>query len=149
MAQCLPSSSHTFSQAIRKQEIWVVHPHTPRLSSTNVKACTKFLSYLEWLMQTHRMADQLSMCEKQITSYLVPPDVKHHMQCLNSRTVETQQGAERQCCQMYIPALSFREPIWVVHFQRQAYQALARSASLQSQQSNAVKQALKAGTPRP
>jgi hypothetical protein len=102
--------------AIGKQEFQVVHLHARRLRSTNVKACTKYLSYLEQQMQTHRMADQLSTCEKQITSYPAPPDVQHHMQRLNSQTLEMQWGAEHQCRQLYVPAIPFSKPTRVVHF---------------------------------
>jgi hypothetical protein len=60
-----------------------------------------------------------------------------------------QRGSKHRCRQVFASTLPFSEPIWVIHFQRRAYQALARGANLLLQCSNVVKQALKAGIPTP
>jgi hypothetical protein len=45
------------TSAIGKQEFQVVQPHTRQLSSTNVRALTKYLAFLERQMQMHWMAE--------------------------------------------------------------------------------------------
>jgi hypothetical protein len=99
-------------------------------------------------MQTQLMAERLHACSEQITSYPVSPAVQHQLQILNKQTVEMQRGGKRQCRQVFTAALPFSEPIWVIHFQRRAYQALA-GANLPLQLSNVVKQALKARILKP
>jgi hypothetical protein len=47
----------TTGSAIGKQEFHVVHPHACRLSSRNVQARPKYLSYLETQMLSHRMPE--------------------------------------------------------------------------------------------
>jgi hypothetical protein len=79
----------------------------------------------------------------------VSPAVQHQMQILDKQTVEMRMGGKCLCRQVFATALPFIEPIWVIHFQRRAYQALARGANLPLQCSNMVKQALKAGIPTP
>jgi hypothetical protein len=71
------------------------------------------------------------------------------MQILHKQTVEMQWSIKHQCCQVFAAALPFSEPIWVIHFQRSAYQELARGANLPLQCSEVVKHALKAGIPTP
>ncbi len=137
------------ASAIGKQEFRVVQPHARQLSSTNVRAQTKYLAFLERQMQTHQMAERLHACAEQITLYPVSPAVQHQMQILDKQTVEMQRGGERQCRQVFATMLPFSKPIWVIHFQRRAYQALARGANLLLQCSNVVKQGLKAGIPTP
>ncbi len=137
------------ASAIGKQEFQVVQPQARQFSSTNVRAWTKYLLFLERQMQMHRMAEPLHACADQITSYPVSPVVQHQMQILDKQTMEMKRGSKRQCCQVFAAALPFSEPIWVIHFQRRAYQALARGANLLLQCSNMVKQVLKAGIPTP
>jgi hypothetical protein len=97
----------------------------------------------------HRMAERLHACTEQITLYPVSPAVQHQMKILDKQTVEMQRGGKCQCRQVFAATLSFSKPIWVIHFQRRAYQALARGANLPLQCSNVVKQALKVGIPKP
>jgi hypothetical protein len=96
-------------------------------------------------MQMHRMPKCLHICSAQITSYPVSLAVQHQMQLLDNQTMEMQRGGERQCCQLFTATLPFSEPVRVLHFQMQVYQALARGTSLPIQRGNVVKQALKAG----
>jgi hypothetical protein len=135
--------------AIGKYEFRMVQPHARQLSSTNIQARTKYLAFLERQMQTHWIAEGLHACVEQITLYPVPPVVQHQMQIFDKQTVEMQRGGKRQCRQVFAAALPFSEPIWVIHFQRRAYQALSRRDNLQLQRSKVVKQALKAGIPTP
>ncbi len=100
-------------------------------------------------MQMHWMTEHLHACAEQITLYSVSPAVQRQMQILDKQTMEMQRGGERQCRQVFAAALPFSEPIRIIHFQRRAYQALARGANLPLQNSNMVKQALKAGIPTP
>jgi hypothetical protein len=76
--------------AIGKQEFHVVHPHAGQLNSNNTKARTKYLTFLERQMQTHRMPEHLHACAVQITSYPVSLAVQHQMQLLDNQTVEMQ-----------------------------------------------------------
>jgi hypothetical protein len=85
------------NSAIGKQEFHVVHPHAPRLSSNNKKACKKYLTYLDCQMGMHWMIDRLRVHEEQINSYQAPPDIRLQMQCLNSQMVEMQRGSKQQC----------------------------------------------------
>jgi hypothetical protein len=137
------------ASAIGKQDFQVVQPHARQLSSTNVRAWTKYLPFLERQMQTHQMVERLHACTEQITLHTVSTAVQHQMQILDKQTVEMQRGGRHQCHQVFAAALPFIEPIWVIHFQRRACQALARGANLPLQCSNVVKQALKAGIPKP
>jgi hypothetical protein len=76
-------------------------------------------------MQTHWMSESLHTCAAQITSYPVSLAVQHQMQLLGNQTVEMQQGGERQCRKLFTAVLPFSKPVQVLHFWRQAYQALA------------------------
>jgi hypothetical protein len=102
--------------AIGKQEFRVVQPHVRQLSSTNVRAQTKYLSFLEWQMQMHWMAERLQACAEQITSYPVSPVVQLQMQILDKQTVEMQRGGKCQCHQVFAAALPFSQPIQVIYF---------------------------------
>jgi hypothetical protein len=61
--------------AIKKQEFCLVHPHAHRLSSGNVQARSKYLSYLKTQMLSHQMPEQLQACKEQATTYLAPEEV--------------------------------------------------------------------------
>jgi hypothetical protein len=137
------------SSAIGKQEFCGAHPQAQRLTSTNAKARTKYLTFLKRQMRTHWMPERLNKCAQQITSYTVTPAVQHQMQTLDNQTVEMQWGGKHRCHQIVTAALPFSKPVHVLHFWRCAYQALARGTTLPIQCSNVIKQALKAGIPNP
>jgi hypothetical protein len=140
----------TAHSAIGKQGFKVVHPHGRSLSSQNIGARTRYLRLLETQMRNHRMVERLSICEQRIITYPAPPDAIWAMQTLDTQMAEMQQGSERQCRIIYSTEMPFSKPVRTVHFQRHAYQGLAKLLKGTTRKSsNLFREAIKAGAPSP
>jgi hypothetical protein len=63
------------------------------LTSTNAKAGTKYLTFLERQKRMHWMPEHLNKCTQQITSYPVTLAVQHQMQTIDNQTIEMQREA--------------------------------------------------------
>jgi hypothetical protein len=127
----------------------MVHPAARHLCSGNIQANEKYLTHLKQQMETHRMIECLQECKCNVTSYPATEGILEQMQQLDKQFVEMQCGSEKQCRQIYWGMIPFSELVCTIYIRKWAYQDLVRDCSWPIQQSNEVRDAIKAGIPAP
>ena len=138
----------TMHSAIRKHDFKVVRHEARRLNFMNTSVRSRYISYLEGQVSTHRMTERLEACGKSIASFPTSKSDKRSMQIFDTQMEEMQRGSKNKCGQIFSTAMPFSEPMRTYHYCRRAYQGLLNVLERTAHNaSNTYRNALRCGIP--